>query len=92
MEQTLEEYLKKDYAFTCWYSEEDKVFIICFPDLRGCMSHGDTIEEAIKAGMDMKNLWLETVLEDGLIPPEPTFNVDEFFKIEDYLHKELRGK
>ena len=41
------------------------------PDLRGCMTDGDTIEEALVNLADAKELWITTQLEDGLKVPEP---------------------
>ncbi|MCI7732501.1 MAG: type II toxin-antitoxin system HicB family antitoxin [Solobacterium sp.] len=42
-----------------------------FPALPGCLSCGETIEEAITNGNDAKMAWLETSLEQGMIINEP---------------------
>lgn len=41
------------------------------PLLDGCMSDGDTIEEAIKNLREAQELWIEVALEDGDEIPEP---------------------
>jgi antitoxin HicB len=51
--------------------EEGGGFIIEFPDLPGCMSDGDTIEEAIANGRDAALCWIETAKEAGLAIPVP---------------------
>ena len=43
--------------------EEGGGFLITFPDLPGCMSDGETPEEAIKNGLDAAKSWLETAKE-----------------------------
>ena len=40
-------------------------YLITFPDLPGCMSDGDTIEEAIANGIDAMNGWLASAKRHG---------------------------
>ena len=44
--------------------DADHAFGVVVPDLPGCFSAGDTLDEAIE-------LWLETVIDDGGAVPEP---------------------
>ncbi len=46
-------------------------YLISYPDLPGCVSDGDTIEEAIAMGEDARKAWIETRFEQGLDIPEP---------------------
>ena len=46
-------------------------FVISFPDLPGCITCGNTIENAIANAEDAKKAWLEAALADGIIIPEP---------------------
>ena len=41
------------------------------PGLPGCMSHGDTLEEALAELKEARQLYLYTLLEDGEAVPEP---------------------
>ena len=41
------------------------------PALPGCMSHGDTLEEALAELKEARQLYLYTLLEDGEAVPEP---------------------
>lgn len=40
-------------------------FGVVFPDLPGCFSAGDTLEEAIENAKEAASLWLETSLDAG---------------------------
>lgn len=46
-------------------------FVISFPELPGCITCGDTIEDALKNAQDAKRAWLEVALEEGIFLPEP---------------------
>jgi antitoxin HicB len=51
--------------------EEDGGYVITFPDLPGCMSDGETVEEAIAHGREAFQSWMESLIEDGKPTPEP---------------------
>lgn len=51
--------------------EEGGGYLIEFPDLPGCMSDGETIEEAIENGKDAVFCWIETAKEFGDEIPQP---------------------
>ena len=38
--------------------EDGGGYLITFPDLPGCMSDGDSIEEAIRSGAEAEQAWL----------------------------------
>ena len=40
-------------------------------DLPGCLTTGETIEEALKNAEDAKRTWLEAAIEDGTTIREP---------------------
>lgn len=46
-------------------------FGVVVPDLPGCFSGGDTLDEAIDNAREAIELWLETVIDDGGQVPEP---------------------
>ena len=41
-------------------------YVVSFPDLPGCLSYGETIEEAVKNAADAKAAWLKAAIEDGI--------------------------
>ncbi len=51
--------------------DEGGGFLVSFPDLPGCMSDGETIEEAIANAMDAEHSWIETARQFGDAIPEP---------------------
>lgn len=52
-------------------AEEGGGYFIEFPDLPGCISDGETVDEAIANGMDAKRAWLAVLREAGRPVPEP---------------------
>ena len=51
--------------------EEGGGYLIEFPDLPGCISDGDTIDEAIANGEDALFCWIETSKQHGDEVPQP---------------------
>ena len=46
-------------------------FVASYPDLPGCITCGETEEEALKNALDAKKAWLEAALEENIEIPEP---------------------
>ena len=46
-------------------------YLIEFPDLPGCMSDGETVEEAIVNGVDAMEGWIVAMRAEGHPIPEP---------------------
>jgi len=46
-------------------------FAITFPDLPGCLSDGETVEQAITHGREAFQSWIESMIEDGKPIPRP---------------------
>jgi antitoxin HicB len=51
--------------------DEGGGYLVEFPDLPGCMSDGETVEEAILNGEDAMRCWLEAMREAGRPVPAP---------------------
>lgn len=49
----------------CFYTEEDGGYSVEVPDLKGCITQGDSLEEAIQMAEDAALGWLLTTIEDG---------------------------
>lgn len=50
--------------------EEGKAYGVWFPDLPGCFSAGDTLDEAMTNAAEAVELWAEAMIESGQkIPP-----------------------
>jgi predicted RNase H-like HicB family nuclease len=50
---------------------DDTAFGVVFPDLPGCFSAGDTLDEALKNASEALSLYCEVAIEDGQRLPEP---------------------
>ena len=63
-------------------TEEGVGYLIEFPDLPGCISDGDTIDDAIANGKDAILCWIETAKQYGdVIPqPQPSLPASEHFE------------
>lgn len=91
MNKTLDYYMKLPYNYSIYPAEEDG-YVIEVPDLPGCITQGETAEEALNMIEDAKKCWIEAALEDGRKIPEPIsddysgkFNV----RIPKSLHRSL---
>lgn len=65
--------MKIKYPFTIRQlsDEEGGGFLIEFPDLPGCISDGETIEEAISNGKDAVAVWIEAAKKMKRPIPKP---------------------
>ncbi|MDD5191195.1 MAG: type II toxin-antitoxin system HicB family antitoxin [Dehalococcoidales bacterium] len=66
----LEYYLGLKYPVTIESAPEGGYFVE-IEDLPGCMSQGETVEEALKMIEEARHLWLEIAYEDGMDIPLP---------------------
>lgn len=56
----------------CFYQEEDGGYSVEVPDLKGCITQGDSLEEVIQMAEDAALGWLLTSVEDGEDLPKPS--------------------
>lgn len=91
-----------DYYLSLPYKIElrpssDGGFGVSIPDLSGCISQGETVEEALEMISDAKAAWIEVALEDGMEIPEPTPAEEGYsgkfnLRIPRSLHRDLARK
>ena len=91
--KTVEEYMKLPYTIELTPDMDEGGFLASYPDLPGCLSIGDTAEEAVANAIDAKRAWLEAALEDGVDIQEPD-DLKEYsgqfkLRIPKSLHKSL---
>ncbi len=58
------------YPIAIELGDESRAYGVAVPDLPGCFSAGDTLDEAIDNAKEAIELWLETVIDDGESIPE----------------------
>lgn len=69
--KTINEYMSLPYKMEVIPDLEEGGYVVSFPDLPGCLSVGDSVEEAIQNAMDAKRAWFEAAIEDGVTINEP---------------------
>ncbi len=69
--RTVDDYMKLPYKMEIIPDTDEGGFVVSYPDLPGCLTIGDTIEEVIKNAEEAKKAWLEAAVEDGIIINEP---------------------
>ena len=60
-----------NYVIAIEPGDRRHAFGVAVPDLPGCFSAGDTLDEALSSAREAIELWLETVIDDGRPVPEP---------------------
>ena len=69
--KTLNDYLALSYRMEIVRDSDEGGFVASYPDLPGCITCGETEEEALKNILDAKKAWLEAALEENIEIPEP---------------------
>ena len=69
-------YLSLPYKLEIIPDREEGGYLVSYPDLKGCLSYGDTIDEAHANALDAKATWLDAALEEGIEIPEPKSESD----------------
>jgi len=62
---------------------ETTAFGIVFPDLTGCYSAGDTLDEALEAAKEAAAAWIDAAMDDGTAIPAPS-SLDAVRRLPDY--------
>ena len=70
--KTVDYYMNLPYKMEVVADVDEGGYVVSFPDLPGCLTCGNTFEEAVKYAEDAKRSWLEAAVEDGLEIKEPT--------------------
>lgn len=63
-------YLGREYSFDV-IADADGGYVIRFPDLPGCMTQVEALDEVSTAAAEIRQLWIETEYERGASIPEP---------------------
>lgn len=91
--KTIDEYMMMPYRMELTPDTDEGGFVVSFPELPGCISVGDTVEETYKNAIAAKKVWLEAAIEDGVSINEPD-DVENYsgqfkLRIPKSLHKSL---
>jgi len=69
--KTVDYYMTLPYQVEIYPEEDGSGYTARIPDLPGCMTCADTLDELWLMIEEAKQLWLEVALEDGDYIPEP---------------------
>ena len=90
-----EKYIKRPYKMVIIPDSEEGGFAVSYPDLPGCISTGETIEEAIRNAEDAKKEWIKAAIEENIAIPDPSiYDPDSYsgqfkIRIPKSLHRDL---
>jgi predicted RNase H-like HicB family nuclease len=59
------------YQLVIYWSQTDRTFLVEVPELPGCMTDGETYQEAVQNAEVVIQEWIETAQELGRPIPEP---------------------
>jgi predicted RNase H-like HicB family nuclease len=94
--RNIEEYKKMNYRVILEYRSQDHAYVARFPELPGCIAHGDTPQSALNYALKIKDDWLETAFDSGWSIPEPSEAPETSGRITvrtpKYMHKQLIGR
>lgn len=92
----LNNYVNKEYPYKIekLSKEDGGGYLITYPDLPGCMSDGESLEEALRMGEDARISWIETAIELGKDIPEPYSYMNNYkgritLRVPKSMHKQL---
>ncbi len=91
--KSVEEYLTLPYSYIL-KQEDDGTYFIRVKELVGCMSLGDTKDEAFSMIEDAMREWIQYHLDVGISVPEPEEEIKSYsgkfvVRVTPELHKEL---
>lgn len=81
------------YKMVITPDSEESGYVISYPDLPGCITCADTLEEALENASDAKLTWIEAALESGTEIHEPN-SLDDYsgncrLRMPKSLHQQL---
>src|SRR5690349_2190684 len=71
-------------------AEDGGGYLACVPDLKGCMSDGETREEAVANAQQAILEWIDTAKEDGKEVPAPFSLQERALRQKHSLEKKLK--
>jgi len=91
--KTLDYYMALPYKMEIVPDTDEGGYAVSYPELPGCVTCANTLEQALKNAEDAKKEWLITALEGGIDIAEPS-DINSFsgqfkLRIPKTLHKQL---
>ena len=91
--RTLEEYMSLPYRMEIVSDAVEGGYVVCIPELPGCLTCAETLQEAVISAEDAKREWFRASIESNYEIPEP-LSEDDFsgqfkLRIPKSLHRSL---
>ncbi|MDO4484417.1 MAG: toxin-antitoxin system HicB family antitoxin [Clostridia bacterium] len=91
--KSIEEYMRAPYRMEVIPDPSEGGYVVSFPELKGCLTCADTLEQAMANAEDAKRQWLTAAMEDGCVIPLPEAE-EEFsgqfkLRLPKSLHRQL---
>lgn len=91
--RTLEEYMSLPYRMEIIPDVEEGGYVVYFPELPGCLTCAETLQEAVISAEDAKREWFKASIKSNFEIPEPLSENDfsgQFkLRIPKSLHRSL---
>ena len=71
MKKTLDYYMELPYKMEIVADPAEGGYVASFPDLPGCLTSGNTIDEVVRNINDAKESWISAALEEDIVIKEP---------------------
>lgn len=69
--KTIDYYMNLPYRLEILPDPDEGGYAARYPDLPGCITIGQTMNDALANAEDAKRAWIAAALEDGMVIPEP---------------------
>ncbi len=91
--KTIDYYMNLPYRLELVPDPDEGGYVASYPDLPGCLTTGNTVEEAVNNAVDAKMCWIEAAIEEGITIREPE-SLDDYsgqfkLRIPKSLHRSL---
>jgi antitoxin HicB len=95
MSKSFEYYMSLPYKIVLLPAEEGG-YVVEIPELPGCITQGDNLEDAFKMINDAKAAWIDVALQEGIEISEPyteeQYSGKYVVRIPKTLHRDLANK
>ena len=72
MNQELNYYMNLSYRMKIVEDKDEGGFVLSYPDLPGCMTCSDSLDDLLELAKEAKETWILGILEDGKEIPLPS--------------------
>ena len=61
------------YSMILEWEPQGGVYVVTVPEIPGCRTHGETLEEAVRHGREVMEGWVDIMRKDGEPLPAPKY-------------------